>query len=77
MIKIMALILGYSQVKYMHEYLQSDKIVTLYYPGFQIHEFMDMKIVTEMVPSFPVSINIYYSLQYHVRHNMVVFVELV
>ena len=54
----MALILGHSQVKYMHEYLQSDKIVTLCYPGFQIHEFMDMKIVTEMVPSFPVSINI-------------------
>ena len=61
----------------MHEYLQSDKIVTLCYPGFQIHAFMDMKIVTEMVPSFPVSINIYYSLQYHVRHNMVVFMELV
>ena len=42
----------------MHAYLQSDKIVTLCYPSFQIHEFMDMKIVTGMVPSFPVSINI-------------------
>ena len=73
----MALILGHIQVKYMHEYLKSGKIVTLCYPGFQIHEFTDMKIVTEMVPSFPVSINIYYSLQYHVRRNMVVFMELV
>ena len=53
------------------------KIMTLCYLGFQIHEFMDMKIVTEMVPSFPVSINIYYSSQYHVRHNMVVFMGLV
>ena len=52
---IMALILGHSQVKYMHEYLVSDKIVTLCYPGYQICDFLDMKVVREMVPSFSVS----------------------
>ena len=54
---IMALILGHSQVKYMymHEYLVSDKIVTLCYPGYQICDFLDMKVVCEMVPSFSVS----------------------
>ena len=54
-LKIMALILGHSQVKYMHEYLVSDKIWTLCYPGFRINQFVDMEIVAEMVPSFPVS----------------------
>ena len=52
---IMALILGHSQVKYMHEYLVSDKIVTLCYPGYQIRDFLDIDLVAEMVPSFPVS----------------------
>ena len=28
------------------------------YPGFRIYDFMDLKIVSEMVPSFPVSISI-------------------
>ena len=54
-LKIMALILGHSQVKYMHEYLVSDKIWTLCYPGFRINQFVDMEIVAEMVPPFPVS----------------------
>ena len=64
----MALILGHSQVKYMHQYLVSDKIVTLCYPmdvmqvyipgypGYQIRDFLDIKLVAELVPSFPVSI---------------------
>ena len=42
-------------MKYMHEYLVSDKIVTLCYPGYQICDFLDMKVVREMVPSFSVS----------------------
>ena len=48
----MALILGHSQV---HEYLVSDKIWTLCYPGFRSYQFIDLEIVAEMVPSFPVS----------------------
>ena len=52
---IMALILGHNQVKYMHEHLVSDKIVTLCYPGYQICDFPNMKMVREMVPSFSVS----------------------
>ena len=52
---IMALILGHSQVRYIHEYLVSDKIVTLCYPDYQICDFLDMKVVREMVPSFSVS----------------------
>ena len=53
-LEIMA-ILGHSQVKHMHEYLVSDKIWTLCYPGLRINQFMDLEIVAEMVPSFPVS----------------------
>ena len=52
---IMALILGHSQVKCMHEYLVSDKIVTLCYPGYQICDFLDMKVGCEMEPLFSVS----------------------
>lgn len=55
----MALILGHSQVKYMHEYLESDNIWTLCYPGFRVNEFVNLEIVADMVPSFPISTKYY------------------
>ena len=56
---IMALILGHSQVKYMHEYSVSYSIVTMCYPGFRIIDFIDWKIVSELVPPFPVRSSIF------------------
>ena len=44
-------------MKYMHDYLVSDRIVTLCYPGFKSRDFMDISAVFDIVPTVSVSIH--------------------
>lgn len=48
----MVLIVGHSQAKYLHEYIDSS-IVTLSYPGFRIDEIWSE--IEDIVPSFKVN----------------------
>ena len=36
LVKKMALVIGHSQVKVMHHYIQDSSIITLSYPGFRV-----------------------------------------
>lgn len=53
----MALVFGHSQVKYLHEYVDSDKIVTLCFSGYTIPDLMDLDSVFEIVASMSVSMH--------------------
>lgn len=55
----MALVFGHSQVKYLHEYIDSEDIVTLCYPGYKVKDFLDLDIVFQVVPS--VSVSVFYN----------------
>ncbi|KAH3772073.1 hypothetical protein DPMN_099455 [Dreissena polymorpha] len=47
----MALIFGHSQVKYMHQYLKSEDIITLSYSGFTTVDLCEEESIFEIVPS--------------------------
>ena len=49
----MALIIGHSQVKYLHEYIQDPRIVTLSYPGSRVDQLWPK--LEDIVPAFEVS----------------------
>ncbi|KAH3737229.1 hypothetical protein DPMN_043811 [Dreissena polymorpha] len=46
-----ALIFGHSQVKYMHQYLKSEDIITLSYSGFTTVDLCEEESIFEIVPS--------------------------
>ena len=49
----MALIFGHSQVKYLHDCLVNDRILSLRYPGYKVRDFMKTQFST--VSSVPAS----------------------
>lgn len=53
----MALIIGHSQVKYLHQYIEDSSIITLAYPGSRIDQLWSS--VEDIVPAFEVSIQFY------------------
>ena len=52
----MACIIGHSQVKYMHKYVESDKIVTLLRRGYRIEDFLEEDIVFDTIRNVSVSL---------------------
>ena len=50
----MALIIGHSQVKYLHEYIQDPRILTLSYPGSRVDHLWSK--LEDITPAFEVSI---------------------
>ena len=44
-------------MKYMYDYLVSDRIVTLCYPGFRIRDIMDISAIFDIVPTVSVRIH--------------------
>ncbi|KAH3720633.1 hypothetical protein DPMN_063535 [Dreissena polymorpha] len=47
----MSSIFGHSQVKYMHQYLKSEDIITLSYFGFTTVDLCEEESIFEIVPS--------------------------
>ena len=61
----MAFIFGHSQVKYLHDCLVNDRILSLRYPGYKVRDFMKTQFSTWSRQCLQVSSNFY---TYSVTH---------
>ena len=59
----MALIVGHSQAKYFHEYIEDSSIVTLSFPGFKIEQLWPE--IKDIVSSFQVNTFLYILIALH------------
>ena len=55
----MSLIVGHSQVKYLHQYIESDSVFTLCYPGYTILDIVRECAVFDAVEDVSVSTTFY------------------
>ena len=51
----MALIVGHSQVKYLHQYISDNRVLTMCFPGYKILDLIRESVIFDAVQDVMVS----------------------